>query len=143
MFHRKALCNHQHKKKIASHHLILYQIADHQRQGSINDEYSGRNGHMPPKQYNERPGNNKWYNEKRNTRRSEEPPRPKHDYNYREQSRNRDRGGPDNINGKQRTENVRDREVVSVDRESNSSVENSNSRRRPKARGHNQSQSGK
>lgn len=98
---------------------------------------------MPPKLFNERPGNNKWYNEKRNTRRSEEPPRSKTDYNYRESSRNRDRG-TDNINGKQRSENVHEREVTSADRESNSSVENSNSRRRPKARNHNnQSQSGK
>lgn len=93
--------------------------------------------------YTDRSGNNKWYNEKRNPRRNEEPPRSKTDYNYREQSHNRERGGTDNINGKLRSENVREREVVSVDRESNSSIENSNPRRRPKARNHNQSQSGK
>lgn len=47
--------------------------------------------------------------------------------------------GSGNINSKQRSE----RDVVSADRESNSSVENNNPRRRPKAKNtHNQTNSG-
>ncbi|XP_031619633.1 synaptic functional regulator FMR1 isoform X1 [Contarinia nasturtii] len=108
---------------------------DVQRQGSTNDDFSGRNGHLPSKSYNDRSGYNsgKWYNEKRGNRRSEDL-RSKSEFNYREQSS----GRSGNSSNKQRTE----RDVVSVDRESNSSVENNNSRRRPKAKNtHNQTNS--
>lgn len=132
------------------------QHLDAQRQGSSNDEFSNRNGHLPSKSFNDRPGytGGKWYNEKRggNNRRSEEM-RTKSDFNYREQSGGRGAGaaggaGTGNaggsgsgatINSKQRNE----REVVSADRESNSSIENNNPRRRPKAKNaHNQTNSG-
>lgn len=111
---------------------------DVQRQGSANDDFSGRNGHLSSKSYNDRSGYNggKWYNEKRGNNRRSDDPRSKSDFNYREQSGSR--GG--NSSNKQRVE----RDVVSADRESNSSVENNNSRRRPKAKNpHNQTNSGK
>ncbi|XP_055324792.1 fragile X messenger ribonucleoprotein 1 homolog isoform X2 [Sitodiplosis mosellana] len=110
---------------------------DVQRQGSTNDDFSGRNGHVPPKSYNDRSGGyngGKWYNEKRGNNRRSEDLRSKSDFNYREQSGGRGGAG----SNKQRAE----RDVVSVDRESNSSVENNNSRRRPKAKNtHNQTNS--
>lgn len=111
---------------------------DVQRQGSTNDDFSGRNGHLPSKSYNDRSGYNggKWYNEKRGNNRRSEDLRSKSDFNYREQSGGRSGAG----SNKQRAE----RDVVSADRESNSSVENNNSRRRPKAKNtHNQTNSGK
>lgn len=116
---------------------LCLMILDVQRQGSSNDDFSGRNGHLPSKSYNDRAGYNggKWYNEKRGNNRRSEDLRSKSDFNYREQS-----GGRAGNSNKQRTE----RDVVSADRESNSSVENNNSRRRPKAKNtHNQSNSGK
>lgn len=117
--------------------LLLF-FVDVQRQGSTNDDFSGRNGHLPSKSYNQdRSGYNgqKWYNEKRGNNRRSDDPRSKSDFNYREQSGGR--GG--NSSNKQRAE----RDVVSADRESNSSVENNNSRRRPKAKNtHNQTNSG-
>lgn len=119
----------------------LFLFVDVQRQGSANDDFSGRNGHLPSKSYNERPGYNggKWYNEKRGNSRRSEDLRSKSDFNYREQSGGRG-GTTSSSSNKQRTE----RDVVSADRESNSSVENNNSRRRPKAKStHNQSNSGR
>lgn len=137
---------------------FLKKYLDAQRQGSSNDDFSSRNGHLPSKSFNDRSGYNggKWYNEKRggNNRRSDEM-RTKTDFNYREQSGGRGGGGGaggggssaggggggsgSGINSKQRNE----RDVVSADRESNSSVENNNPRRRPKAKNtHNQTNSG-
>lgn len=114
-------------------------MVDVQRQGSVNEEFTSRNGHHSSKAYNERSGFNggaKWYNEKRggNSRRSDEP-RSKSDFNYREQSSGR--SGNTN-NAKQRSE----RDIVSADRESNSSVENNSSRRRQKPK-NNQNNAGK
>lgn len=116
----------------------LVLLSDVQRQASTNEDFSGRNGHLSSKSYNDRSGYNggKWYNEKRGNNRRSEDLRSKSDFNYREQSGGRS-GNPSN---KQRAE----RDVVSADRESNSSVENNNSRRRPKAKNtHNQTNSGK
>lgn len=117
-------------------------FTDVQRQSSTNDDFSGRNGHVPSKSYNDRSGGyngGKWYNEKRGNNRRSEDLRSKSDFNYREQSGGRSGGGSGSGGNKQRTE----RDVVSADRESNSSVENNNSRRRPKAKNtHNQTNSG-
>lgn len=118
--------------------VFLFHFLDVQRQGSSNDDFTGRNGHLSSKSYNDRSGYNggKWYNEKRGNNRRSDELRSKTDFNYLEQSGGR--GGTSN--SKPRTE----RDVVSADRESNSSVENNNSRRRPKAKNtHNQTNSGK
>lgn len=72
--------------------------ADVQRQSSTNDDFSGRNGHVPSKQYNDRSGYNggKWFNEKRNNNRRSEDLRSKSDFNYREQSSGRNAGNSGN-----------------------------------------------
>lgn len=99
----------------------------------MSEDYTGRNGHLPPKTYNDR-GSNKWYNDKRNSRR---------DYRESSERENRDRGSDNNSNNggavkptQPRSDANREREMASADRESNSSVENTNSRRRTKARNH-------
>lgn len=123
---------------------LLFPFLDQPRQSSVSDDYASRNGHLPPKPYNERSAgynSGKWYNEKRNNNRRSEEPRPKPEYNYREQSGSQGTGNANNTN-KLRGDQTRERDVTSVDRESNSSVENTNSRRRPKARNTNPSHSG-
>lgn len=119
--------------------LTLWYFADHQRRNSTSEEYGSRNGHLPPKPFNDR-SSNKWYNEKRTSRRSEESGRPKNEYrDYRETSGNRERGTESSTGSKPTQpggEASLERDVVSVDRDSSSSAENPMPRRRPKARNH-------
>lgn len=76
----------------------LFDQPDVQRQGSSNDDFSGRNGHGPSKAYNDRSGYNggKWYNEKRANNRRNDDLRSKGDFNYREQSSGRNAGNSGN-----------------------------------------------
>lgn len=121
---------------------FLYVTDQPQRQNTYSEEYNNRNGY-PQKHYeNVRSqnynNNGKWYNEKRQNRRSEE------SRGYREQSAGH--GGATSNNNKSssnRNENHHERELNSVDRDSNSSVEVNNSRRRPKARNNASNHSGK
>lgn len=117
---------------------FLTRFADHQRRNSTSEEFGARNGHLPPKPFNDR-GSNKWYNEKRSSRRSEESGRSKNEYrDYRETSGNRDRATAESSNGSKantsRNDANRERELVSADRDSSSSADNPIPRRRPKAR---------
>lgn len=109
-----------------SFHFIL-----DQRQGNFNDEYNNRNGYGQ-KHYGDRTqsfnNSGKWYNEKRPNRRSEE------SRNYREQSAGHGSATASNNNKLKLNETNHEREFNSVDRDSNSSTEVNNSRRRPKVR---------
>lgn len=107
---------------------VFILLLSDQRQNSFTEDYNNRNGY-PQKHFGERSqtynSNGKWYNEKRQNRRSEE------SRGYREQSTGH---GSTNNNKPPRGENNHEREINSVDRDSNSSAEVNNSRRRPKAR---------